>query len=66
VFVHDTETGTTVRVSLKAAGVEADGDSTGASISADGQYVTFTSNATNLLEGAVSSGVRQVYRVRRQ
>jgi len=66
VFVHDTETGTTVRVSMGAAGEEADGDSTGASISADGRYLTFASKASNMLESPASSGVSQVYRVRWQ
>jgi Tol biopolymer transport system component len=47
VFVHDRVTGTTERVSLDSNGVEANGDSFGGSISADGQYVAFTSNATN-------------------
>jgi Tol biopolymer transport system component len=44
-------TGTTERVSVPSTGGEADGDSYGPSISADGRYVAFTSSASNLTPG---------------
>jgi Tol biopolymer transport system component/Leucine-rich repeat (LRR) protein len=51
VFVHDRETGVTERVSVSSTGEEADyGDSSSASISADGRYVIFHSSASNLVE----------------
>jgi Tol biopolymer transport system component len=49
VFVHDRQTGTTTRVSVDSAGAEGDGDSSSCSISGDGRYVAFISDATNLL-----------------
>jgi len=52
VFVHDRQTGITERVSVDSAGNEAnDGGSGSAMISADGCYVAFYSNATNLVAG---------------
>jgi len=51
VFVHDTQTGTTSRVSVDSAGVEGNGSSVFPSISADGRYVTFYSTASNLVSG---------------
>lgn len=49
VFVRDRQTGTTERVSVGAGGTEANLVSSGASISADGRYVTFTSLAATLV-----------------
>ena len=51
VFVRDRQTGTTRRVSLGPGGVQGDGDSVGAAISADGRFVAFESDATNLVPG---------------
>lgn len=51
IFVHDRQTDTTERVSVDSLGVEADGDSQYVSISEDGRYVAFGSNATNLVAG---------------
>jgi Tol biopolymer transport system component len=51
VFVRDRRTGTTTRVSVSDDGSEANGDSGGAAISADGRIVAFWSNATNLVPG---------------
>jgi len=51
VFLHDRETGQTTRVSLGSAGNQGDGDSFYTSISADGRYVAFTTEATNLVAG---------------
>jgi len=49
ILVHDRSTGTTTRVSVGRGGVQADGDSVSPSISADGRYVAFESDATNLV-----------------
>lgn len=51
VFVHDRATGTTTRVSVGAGGAEADGQSQRPTMSADGRYVAFWSDATNLVPG---------------
>ncbi|MDO8950730.1 MAG: zinc ribbon domain-containing protein [Actinomycetota bacterium] len=51
VFVHDCQMGTTTRVSVDSAGVEGDGDSMSPSVSADGRYIAFWSNASNLVAG---------------
>lgn len=48
VFVRDRLTGVTERVSVGTHGEQANLDSLGASISADGRYVAFRTNATNL------------------
>jgi Tol biopolymer transport system component len=49
VFVHDRSTGETERVSVDSNGNQALGGNSGnAAISADGQFVAFESNATNL------------------
>jgi len=49
VFVKDMASGRLVRVSLAGGGVEADGDSSAASISNDGRFVSFMSGADNLV-----------------
>lgn len=46
VFVRDVMSGTTERVSVGGGGIESDGDSPTASISADGRYVAFASWST--------------------
>ena len=51
IFVHDRQTGQTVRVSLGAAGAQSNGLSAWPAISADGRYVAFSSQATNLVSG---------------
>jgi Tol biopolymer transport system component len=59
VFVHDRTTGETTRASVASGGAQAMGHSSdpargwdaGASISADGRFVAFTSTATNLVAG---------------
>ena len=55
IFVHDRLTGQTTRVSVSSASQQGNGNSSGkadepSSISADGRYVAFTSNASNLVE----------------
>lgn len=54
VFVHDRTTGTTTRVSVATGGTQALSSLTGSmgpAISGDGRYVTFSSDATNLVSG---------------
>ena len=51
VFVRDRLRGTTARVSVGTRGRQANGDSTAVAMSADGRYVAFTSDATNLVPG---------------
>ncbi|MBN1836665.1 MAG: PD40 domain-containing protein [Spirochaetales bacterium] len=52
VFVHDRQTGVTERVSVSSAGEQSTPwHSSGPSISADGRYVAFHSNCTNLVSG---------------
>jgi Tol biopolymer transport system component len=53
VFVKNTTSGAVTLVSSAAGGTHGNGYSHGASISADGQYVMFTSNSTNLVAGDV-------------
>ena len=48
IFRYDTQTGTTRKVSVSSAGVSGNGDSSSASISADGNLVVFASRASNL------------------
>ncbi|MFH2123110.1 MAG: hypothetical protein ABIJ50_06480 [Pseudomonadota bacterium] len=49
VFIHDRQTGKTIMASVDSSGSHGDWASFDPSISADGQYVAFTSNATNLV-----------------
>ena len=51
VFVRDRVSGTTERVSISSFGAQADDASYHPAISADGRYVAFTSQATNLVVG---------------
>ncbi|MEG3908587.1 calcium-binding protein [Microcoleus sp. w2-18bC1] len=51
IFVRDTLTNTTTRVSVDSAGNQANSSSSTASISADGRFVAFSSFATNLVPG---------------
>ena len=52
VFVHDRETKKTTRVSLRSNGDQSeDGESTSPSISADGRFVAFHADATDLVTG---------------
>ncbi|MCB2188333.1 MAG: hypothetical protein KQJ78_18085 [Deltaproteobacteria bacterium] len=50
-FVRDRRTGDTTRVSVDSNGGESNGGSQFAAISADGRYVAFWSNASNLVSG---------------
>jgi len=51
VFVHDRQSGATERVSLDSLGAEGNDRSSFPSVSADGRYVAFESEATNLASG---------------
>ncbi|MEG5162298.1 calcium-binding protein [Microcoleus sp. AT3-A2] len=51
IFVRDTLTNTTTRVSVDSAGNQANGDSSNASISANGRFVAFYSGASNFVSG---------------
>jgi uncharacterized repeat protein (TIGR01451 family) len=51
IFVHDRQTGTTEIVSLSSRGREGEGLSSSPAISADGRFVAFDSDATNLVRG---------------
>jgi Ca2+-binding RTX toxin-like protein len=51
IFRKDLVTGSIIRVSVDALGHQGDADSRDATISADGRYVSFTSQASNLTNG---------------
>ena len=61
VFVHDTQSGDTIRVSVDSNGIEGNGHSGNlVEISADGRYVVFSSDASNLV-ASDSNGVRDIF-----
>jgi Tol biopolymer transport system component len=60
VFVRDRQVGLTTRVSRSSSGTQGNGDSYWPSISSDGRYVAFTSDATNLVSGD-TNGSRDVF-----
>ena len=51
VFVHDRQTGITIRVSVASGGGQANEESLEATISGDGRFVAFLSFASNLVSG---------------
>ncbi len=55
VFLKDLQTGTTTRVSTRSNGTEGNGSSTVGSVSSDGRYVAFTSEASNLVSPDTNS-----------
>jgi hypothetical protein len=59
-FVHDRVTGETSRVSVATDGAQGNNDSWYPSISADGRYMAFYSDATNLVSGD-SNGFLDVF-----
>ena len=62
IFVRDRQTGETRRVSVNSSGVEADRATYEAAISGDGRFVTFSTEATNLLpSGEEPYGYPHVY-----
>ena len=60
VFVRDRVAGATTRVSVDTAGTQANHESAGPAISADGRYVAFQSAASNLVAGD-TNGVSDVF-----
>jgi len=60
-FVHDIQTGETTRVSVASDGTQGNGISLYPLISADGRYVVFTSNASNLVAGYVTYGASDIF-----
>ena len=60
VFLRDLTSGTTSRISLDRFGGEANGGSRIPSISDDGRFVAFVSNATDLIEGD-GNGVADIF-----
>jgi Tol biopolymer transport system component len=60
IFRHDRLTGVTERVSVSSDGAEANGLSSRPSISADGGYVAFDSDASNLVAGD-TNGVEDIF-----
>ncbi len=60
VFIHDLESATTVRVSVSSGGVEGDGASSRPGLSADGRFVAFRSQATNLVANDLN-GAQDVF-----
>jgi Tol biopolymer transport system component len=51
VFIHDLQNHTTTRVSVASDGTQANGQSEKPSLSADGRYVAFWSEASSLVDG---------------
>jgi hypothetical protein len=60
IFVHDRVTGKTTLTSVSSDGTQENSDSGWMSISADGHYVAFHSDATNLVEG-VTDGYMNIF-----
>ncbi len=60
IFVHDTQTGTTTLASVSSAGVQANADSDNATLSADGRYLAFWSDASTLVSGDTNA-VRDIF-----
>jgi Tol biopolymer transport system component len=59
-FMYDRLTGTTTRISVDSNGVQGNGISDGPSVSSDGHYVAFYSDATNLVPNDTNA-VRDVF-----
>ncbi len=60
IFVRDRQLGTTKRVSVATGGAQANGASSSPAISADGRYIVYASDATNLVAGDTNA-VRDVF-----
>ncbi|MEB3182293.1 MAG: hypothetical protein VKL59_25135 [Nostocaceae cyanobacterium] len=63
VFIYDIDNSTTQRVSVNARGREANGNSFSPSLSADGRFLAFASDATNLVPRD-TNGVTDVFWVK--
>jgi hypothetical protein len=55
IFVHDRQAGVTTRVSVDSSGAQANASSSAPVISDDGNYIVFSSGATNLVTGDTNS-----------
>jgi hypothetical protein len=60
IFVKDTQTGAITRISLDSSGAQANNDSSAPSISGDGRYVAFASDASNLVPND-TNGVGDIF-----
>ena len=60
IFLHDLNTGKTLRISVAGDGTQGDGESRQGFISADGRYVAFQSRSTNLVAGD-TNGMKDVF-----
>jgi len=60
IFIHNTETGETTRLSQTETGGETNADAEPATLSADGRYLAYTSFATNIVSGD-TNGRRDVF-----
>ena len=60
IFLHDTQTPSTSRVSITSGGAEANGASSAPAISGDGRYIAFQSAATDLI-ATDTNGVTDIY-----
>jgi len=60
VFLKDTQTGETKRISTDAAGAQGDRESKHPAISADGRFVAFNSGASNIVPGD-SNGMSDIF-----
>jgi Tol biopolymer transport system component len=61
VFVRDTKTGKTTKISTGLKGAEADGTSVRPDITPDGRYVAFISTAGNLVKGDTTDLATEVF-----
>jgi hypothetical protein len=61
IYLKNLTTGALEQVSLTNSGLDGNGDSEGASISANGRYVSFSSLATNLVGGADTNGTDDLF-----
>ena len=61
VFVHDRTTGETTRESVSGGGAQANKGSGGAAVSADGRFVSFASDATNLVHRFDTNKARDIF-----
>ena len=61
IFVLDRQSHHVERVSVSTAGVQGNSSSFQPSISADGRYVLFVSEATNLVPGGNSNNITEVF-----
>ncbi len=61
IFRKDTQTGELLRVNVSAIGTQANSRSESPSISADGRYVAFASNADNLIAGDANGPTPDIF-----